>query len=115
MITFPCEYCSSSVTARDEHAGQRVRCPQCSQPASVPVVMPLPPNMPAQSFRAHDGRPKIADWIFAGGFAFLGFLFIVDGLSGIAGESQRPVLLVIAGVLMMGLGFLIEIAARLRR
>lgn len=36
MVKFRCEHCQKKLGVPDEHAGKRVRCPQCGQPVEVP-------------------------------------------------------------------------------
>lgn len=38
MPSFRCEHCRQKITARDAHAGRRVRCPRCKQAVRVPAA-----------------------------------------------------------------------------
>lgn len=43
MPSFRCEHCRQKVSAREEYAGRRVRCPRCKQAVRVPPVEPVAP------------------------------------------------------------------------
>ena len=42
MIKFRCKHCSNKIGVKDEHAGRKVRCPQCKEPIRIPKPKPKP-------------------------------------------------------------------------
>jgi phage FluMu protein Com len=69
MIKFSCPQCGKSISAADEHAGKKARCPQCQHimqiPAAdgfAPAAKPAPPPSPApvRSAPAEAAREAVA-------------------------------------------------------
>ncbi len=58
MIKFNCPHCGKDVTAADEHAGKKGRCPGCKEVFSIPAKSAAPKPMPAAERRT---RPAPED------------------------------------------------------
>jgi hypothetical protein len=56
-IEFPCA-CGQVLQARDEHAGQLTRCPQCGRETTIPAIAPAPAAPPPPRPEAVTARPR---------------------------------------------------------
>src|SRR5262249_26076006 len=60
MIRFPCPSCGATISAADEYAGRKGKCPRCGGISSIPSVS-LKASPPARKPRPADDEPDVAE------------------------------------------------------
>ena len=60
MIKFPCPRCGATISAPDELAGRKGKCPRCREITTVPSTSPQA-SPPARKPRPADAEPAVAE------------------------------------------------------
>jgi hypothetical protein len=63
MIKFPCPKCSTTITAADEHAGRKGKCPSCQEVMVIPGARAKAAPPPPAPKKAPDDAPFVAEAI----------------------------------------------------